>query len=190
MEPMIAPAVEITISEAYSRTRSLMRCLIAMSAKKLAGVTPTAFVTAALTGEIPVASKTGKEITDAPPAIPLITPTSKPTAAMAMNSSICQPYTRYMAFVQVRLFAVARAKAGTELISCEPGSLASIIESLKAHGELANVFISRVDGDLKGSPIKKGDLLKAATWKAPAKHARGNIIDGTARYGVYGPDYL
>jgi molybdopterin converting factor small subunit len=45
-----------------------------------------------------------------------------------------------MASVQVRLFAVARAKAGTELISCEPGSLASIIESLKAHGELANVL--------------------------------------------------
>ena len=51
-------------------------------------------------------------------------------------------------------------------------------------------FISRVDGDLKGSPIKKGDLLKCATWKAPAKHARGNIIDGTAKYGVYGPSYL
>ena len=51
-------------------------------------------------------------------------------------------------------------------------------------------FISRVDGDLKGSPIKKGDLLKCATWKAPAKHARGNIIDGTARYGIYGPEYL
>ncbi len=51
-------------------------------------------------------------------------------------------------------------------------------------------FISRVDGDLKGSPIKKGDLLKAATWKAPAKHARGNIIDGTARYSTYGPEYL
>ena len=51
-------------------------------------------------------------------------------------------------------------------------------------------FISRVDGDLKGSPIKKGDLLKAATWKAPAKHSRGNIIDGTAKYGVYGPEYL
>jgi len=51
-------------------------------------------------------------------------------------------------------------------------------------------FISRVDGDLKGSPIKKGDLLKAATWKAPAKHARGNIIDGSDRFGVYGPEYL
>jgi hypothetical protein len=51
-------------------------------------------------------------------------------------------------------------------------------------------FISRVDGDLKGAPIKKGDLLKPATWKAPAKHARGNIMDGTARYSVYGPEYL
>ena len=51
-------------------------------------------------------------------------------------------------------------------------------------------FISRVDGDLKGSPIKKGDLLKCATWKAPAKHSRGNIIEGTAKYGVYGPSYL
>ena len=51
-------------------------------------------------------------------------------------------------------------------------------------------FISRVDGDLKGAPIKKGDLLKPASWKAPAKHARGNIMDGTARYGVYGPQYL
>ena len=51
-------------------------------------------------------------------------------------------------------------------------------------------FISRVDGELKGSPIKKGDLLKPASWKAPAKHARGNIIDGTARYSTYGPEYL
>jgi molybdopterin synthase sulfur carrier subunit len=45
-----------------------------------------------------------------------------------------------MASVQVRLFAVARAKAGSEMIVCQPGTLASIIESLKAHGELANVL--------------------------------------------------
>jgi hypothetical protein len=51
-------------------------------------------------------------------------------------------------------------------------------------------FISRVDGELKGAPIKKGDLLKPASWKSPAKHARGNVSDGTARYGVYGPEYL
>ncbi len=51
-------------------------------------------------------------------------------------------------------------------------------------------FISRVDGTLKGSPIKKGDLLKAASFNSPAKHSRGNIVDGTASYGPYGPSYL
>lgn len=51
-------------------------------------------------------------------------------------------------------------------------------------------FISRYDGVFKGVPIKKGDLLKAASWNAPAKHSRGNIIDGTARWTVWGPTYL
>jgi DNA-directed RNA polymerase len=51
-------------------------------------------------------------------------------------------------------------------------------------------FISRFDGDYKGVPIKKGDLMKAASRNAPAKHSRGNIADGTARYGVYGVQYL
>jgi hypothetical protein len=51
-------------------------------------------------------------------------------------------------------------------------------------------FISRYDGDYKGVPIKKGDLLKAASYASPAKHSRGNIIDGTAKYGVYGVNYL
>jgi molybdopterin converting factor small subunit len=45
-----------------------------------------------------------------------------------------------MAFVQVRLFAVARAKAGTENIFCSAGSLASIIQSLQTHGELERVL--------------------------------------------------
>ena len=111
-----------------------------MRAKKLAGVTPIAFVIAALTGDIPVASRTGKEMTDAPPAMPLINPTNKPVTAIRANSSTCQPYTRRMALVQVRLFAVARAKAGKDLITCQPGSLASIIESLGTYGELASVL--------------------------------------------------
>jgi hypothetical protein len=51
-------------------------------------------------------------------------------------------------------------------------------------------FISRVDGMLKGAPIRKGDLLKPATFKSPAKHSRGNIMDGTAQYGVYSPSYM
>jgi hypothetical protein len=51
-------------------------------------------------------------------------------------------------------------------------------------------FISKVNGELKGSPIKVGDLLMPANYRTPAKHSRGNIIDGTASYGVYGPVYL
>ena len=38
-----------------------------------------------------------------------------------------------------------------------------------------------------------GDVLKPASWKAPAKHARGNIFDdrnGLGMMGEYGPAYL
>ena len=38
-----------------------------------------------------------------------------------------------------------------------------------------------------------GDVLKAASWKAPAKHARGNVFDeknGLGWMGEYGPAYL
>ena len=45
-----------------------------------------------------------------------------------------------MASVQVRLFAVARAKAGKEIISCDSGSLASIIQNLMSYGELGTVL--------------------------------------------------
>jgi len=47
----------------------------------------------------------------------------------------------------------------------------------------AHAFIDRTNGD----------VLKPATWKAPAKHARGNIFDasnGLAKMGEYGPAYL
>lgn len=38
-----------------------------------------------------------------------------------------------------------------------------------------------------------GNVLKAAGWKAPAKHPRGNIFDthnGLGSMGEYGPAYL
>lgn len=37
-----------------------------------------------------------------------------------------------------------------------------------------------------------GDILKAATWKAPAKHARGNVLDDNPLDAVteYGAKYL
>jgi hypothetical protein len=47
----------------------------------------------------------------------------------------------------------------------------------------AHAFIDRTNGD----------VLKPASWKAPAKHARGNIFDtfnGLGSMGPYGPAYL
>jgi|SRR5208337_120232 len=41
--------------------------------------------------------------------------------------------------------------------------------------------------------LSTGDVLKAASWKTPAKHARGNIYDehnGLKGMGPYGPAYL
>jgi hypothetical protein len=44
------------------------------------------------------------------------------------------------------------------------------------------------DNPSKG--FKKGDLLKAAGFNTPAKHARGNILNGDAKYDKYSPTYL
>lgn len=39
--------------------------------------------------------------------------------------------------------------------------------------------------------FRKGDILKAASWAAPAKNAaRGNIIDGGYQIHWTGPNYL
>jgi hypothetical protein len=40
---------------------------------------------------------------------------------------------------------------------------------------------------------RTGDVLKPASWSAPAKHARGNVFDahnGLEKIGPYGPAYL
>jgi len=41
--------------------------------------------------------------------------------------------------------------------------------------------------------VNAGEIYKPATYKAPAKHARGSILDasnGMSRMNVYGPEYL
>ncbi len=49
-------------------------------------------------------------------------------------------------------------------------------------------FVAMVDNPSKG--FVKGDLLKAAGWNTPAKHARGNILNGTANYTKWSPAYI
>ena len=53
-------------------------------------------------------------------------------------------------------------------------------------------FIAKVDGVHKGLPMLKGDILKAATWSAPAKHSRGSIFDSEMHksFSWTGPNYL
>ena len=51
-------------------------------------------------------------------------------------------------------------------------------------------FVAKADGTHMGVPMKMGDVLKAASYNAPAKHTRGNIFDGKQDYFSWtGPDY-
>jgi len=51
-------------------------------------------------------------------------------------------------------------------------------------------FVSMWEGVFQGTLVCKGDLLKPASWRTPAKHARGNIFDGTDKWEFFGPKYL
>ena len=52
-------------------------------------------------------------------------------------------------------------------------------------------FVAKKDGVLKGIPYFVGDVFKAASWRAPAKHVRGSIFNGTSDwYRWTGPNYL
>jgi len=52
-------------------------------------------------------------------------------------------------------------------------------------------FVVIDDGMHMGFPIVRGDVLKAAGWRAPARHTRGNIFDRCQDYFSWtGPNYL
>ena len=51
-------------------------------------------------------------------------------------------------------------------------------------------FVVIDDGMHMGFPIVRGDVLKAAGWRAPARHTRGNIFDNNQDYFHWtGPNY-
>lgn len=55
-------------------------------------------------------------------------------------------------------------------------------------------FVALEDSTTKGlGAVKRGDVMKPATYKAPARHARGNVYDSTnglATCNSFGPGYL
>ena len=51
--------------------------------------------------------------------------------------------------------------------------------------------VGKTNGVHKGIPYKAGDVFKAASWNAAAKHVRGNIFDEKDNwYRWTGPNYL
>lgn len=61
-------------------------------------------------------------------------------------------------------------------------------------GTSAAAFVAKEDGETKNlGLVRKGDVLKPASWKGPARHARGNLFDawgGTLWLTPYGVAYL
>lgn len=56
-----------------------------------------------------------------------------------------------------------------------------------------HAFIDITGGNIGGVMHRAGDVLKPATYRAPAKHARGNLFDDKGGLGwmsSYGPAYL
>ena len=52
-------------------------------------------------------------------------------------------------------------------------------------------FVAIDDGIHKNHIYNRGDTFKAASWNAPAKHARGNVFyESTDWYEWTGPNYL
>jgi hypothetical protein len=70
------------------------------------------------------------------------------------------------------------------------------IASVNRDGNMRSVycFIALADGNTKSmGSYSTGDIMKPATWKAPAKHSRGSVLAddfGLSCVGPYGVDYL
>lgn len=68
------------------------------------------------------------------------------------------------------------------------------LEGAVSNSGSAHAFVALSDNQTVAlGAIKRGDVMKPASYKAPAKHARGNIFDaknGLGSMGQYGPAYL
>jgi hypothetical protein len=62
------------------------------------------------------------------------------------------------------------------------------------HQRIVYAFVAKNSFTTKTfGTVNAGDIYKPATYKAPAKHARGSILDATngmSRMNSYGPEYL
>ena len=80
-----------------------------------------------------------------------------------------------------------------DLIIKETGSILGPVETdkIEIYGHLEGKVVARTIV-IGSTAIVKGDILKAATWSAPAKHSRGSIFDKEMHksFSWTGPNYL
>jgi len=81
----------------------------------------------------------------------------------------------------------------THVLSAEAGGKFIRIVSFNGSQRSSWAFVAREDTTSKAlGMVKRGDVHKCASWKAPAKHARGSILNGGTG-GVTqwtGPSYI
>jgi len=57
-----------------------------------------------------------------------------------------------------------------------------IMVSTCSSGRSVHSFVARADGNTKSLGARKcGDIMKAASWKAPARHPRGSIFGDVSK---------
>lgn len=89
------------------------------------------------------------------------------------------------------LAPVLKAHHGTRFIRIERCD--RNLEGVVSDRGSAYAFIDMTGGSIGGVNHARGSVLKPASWKVPAKHARGNIFDATnglSRMDFHGPAYL
>ena len=92
----------------------------------------------------------------------------------------------WLAMAQERIdrhFATHYPKVETPTLTVEPRRKRLCIVKAETSSRSVFAFID----------LATGDILKPASWKAPAKHARGNLFDesgGLKNVDSYGPAYL
>jgi hypothetical protein len=87
------------------------------------------------------------------------------------NQKLLNDYYKDIPTLNVPQLSLMRGKRYVRVVRTDPGSRS------------VHVFVD----------ITNGDILKPASWKAPAKHARGNIFDkfkGMKWMSAYGAAYL
>lgn len=69
---------------------------------------------------------------------------------------------------------------------------AKVVKVESNGGGSVHSFVALEGIDTKAITAKAGDILKAASWKAPAPHARGSVFNSNPLEGVdkYGANYL